>query len=1372
MLKSLHSNFLSLPGDFWSKSQYLTFPALHQLADRAALHAPKDEAVRKLFSGFNTSDLSRARIYADAQSGQLAALELAQYLEDHYSDGLRYHTIAPEEFRSARTRLLADPESFVSANSAESVYPHYVPGRTYGYNVDWVRESLQGSARKLTAFSAGRTCDTAVLVGNGPSLRHVDFSLLRGQDVFISNYAIKHPELADLARGVAVTNYLVAEQEPYWFNLADCWKFFPFWLTNSVNADSSTILLNAVGGKLFFSPDVLRSVSWHSTVSYFWLQILYSAGYRKVVLIGFDNSYQQAPTLKEGDTIKQTDDDPNHFDPNYFKGKHWQAADTGKMADTYKIAKDFYEADGRVIVNATVGGKLEVFPRGQLERELHHSSPRRLHRRPTAETPKVAVATAFWSGDIKQAELHWKLLERLGANAAQHIYIFKHSREELPPVNLPRVTCLDIDSKYPDARSQPHPAGPNLCFVETLRLLAQTDYTHVFWMEPDCVPTAANWLDPFLKRLEQYPDEAVVGTGGGTVQPGKPHWKNHFCGCSLYNIARLTELDWDKYVSNELGVSFDIWLSVNLGYIELGPANDSDDADTIIYGSKRHDWKILRKPPALVTSMFEHWRPTKFLTPEKLEERLSWPAFSLYHAIKDDSMLRRLYKRLPRSASTIIINYNNERFLAQAIESALSQDSNAAAYEVIVVDDGSSDSSREIISSFGNRIQPILLNHGKLNANHNQQRALKEGLRRASGEIILLLDGDDVFYPPKLQSVLDSFDDPDVVLVQHVVDLIDGDGQSMNKQFRAFPADQVTPALYQKTGRVNFYQGTSGLSFRRSYLRAQLHHLSVNGHDGTWLDVRLSRFAPHFGKVLSRGLALGAWRRHAASDSIRSDNVAERVKSHEQWYDSVATQSGLPAVPFAWKTHTALLGPHPREHQAHFDETNALSVFLQRVTQKGVMLDVGAHEGFALEPFLSAGWKIWAFEPDVTNRSKLEKRLNAHRNKANVTLDTRCVTKESTSNLAFYRSEESTGISGLSAFRDSHRVAQRVDSVSLSDYFKGQEMPEVDFLKIDTEGHDLFVLQGFPWDRNKPRVIECEFEDLKTKPLGYTTKDMADFLVGKGYTVYVSEWHPILRYGQRHDWRCLQKFPCELACEEAWGNLLAFSEAPDEGQLTDAIKSVMKAHGSAVPTRRTPLSSPDFEHGRQFVKNGPREWLLRHDPRAQQQLIIANFSGHKTSNRSFVGLTTLESDQRVTVNISIGRIGSKPYEGSGKNVVLAPNQPQTLIVRHKFKEEHSGVKVQIDLKHCGAPQTTISMKHCVLLPAADGGVDSSPQGSSLAREANQFFREQHYAESTSLYAAAARTLGLKTFAFNARLSLRRLGISDKVTIEECLSRLA
>ena len=53
--------------------------------------------------------------------------------------------------------------------------------------------------------------------------------------------------------------------------------------------------------------------------------------------------------------------------------------------------------------------------------------------------------------------------------------------------------------------------------------------------------------------------------------------------------------------------------------------------------------------------------------------------------------------------------------------------------------------------------------------------------------------------------------------------------------------------------------------------------------------------------------------------------------------------------------------------------------------------------------------------------------------------------------------------------------------------------------------------------------------DSKTVPLGYKFDDLARFLADKGYAVFVSEWHPIVRYGIRHDWNRLTRYPCKLA---------------------------------------------------------------------------------------------------------------------------------------------------------------------------------------------------------------------------------------------------
>src|SRR5687767_9120832 len=110
--------------------------------------------------------------------------------------------------------------------------------------------------------------------------------------------------------------------------------------------------------------------------------------------------------------------------------------------------------------------------------------------------------------------------------------------------------------------------------------------------------------------------------------------------------------------------------------------------------------------------------------------------------------------------SVLINNYNYARFLPDAIESALSQ--TYPAVEVIVVDDGSTDESAEVIRSFGTRIVPVLRPHG------GQGAALNAGASVARGDLLALLDSDDYFVPDKIERIVREFESrPEVVLFCH-----------------------------------------------------------------------------------------------------------------------------------------------------------------------------------------------------------------------------------------------------------------------------------------------------------------------------------------------------------------------------------------------------------------------------------------------------------------------------------------------------------------------------------------------------------------------------------------------------------------------------
>lgn len=96
---------------------------------------------------------------------------------------------------------------------------------------------------------------------------------------------------------------------------------------------------------------------------------------------------------------------------------------------------------------------------------------------------------------------------------------------------------------------------------------------------------------------------------------------------------------------------------------------------------------------------------------------------------------------------TILINnYNYGRFLGHAIDSALNQ--TYQNVEVIVVDDGSTDESHDVIRSYGKKIIPILKENG------GQASAFNAGFAASHGEIICMLDSDDLFHNCKVERVL------------------------------------------------------------------------------------------------------------------------------------------------------------------------------------------------------------------------------------------------------------------------------------------------------------------------------------------------------------------------------------------------------------------------------------------------------------------------------------------------------------------------------------------------------------------------------------------------------------------------------------------
>src|SRR5271155_517738 len=114
----------------------------------------------------------------------------------------------------------------------------------------------------------------------------------------------------------------------------------------------------------------------------------------------------------------------------------------------------------------------------------------------------------------------------------------------------------------------------------------------------------------------------------------------------------------------------------------------------------------------------------------------------------------------PPRVTVLVDSYNYGRFIEEAIESVLIQDFPAEQFEILVVDDGSTDDTAERVRKFGSRIQYLYKPNG------GQASAFNLGLQAAKGEIIGMLDADDYWLPGKLRRIVQEFDKhPDAGMV-------------------------------------------------------------------------------------------------------------------------------------------------------------------------------------------------------------------------------------------------------------------------------------------------------------------------------------------------------------------------------------------------------------------------------------------------------------------------------------------------------------------------------------------------------------------------------------------------------------------------------
>jgi hypothetical protein len=218
------------------------------------------------------------------------------------------------------------------------------------------------SVHRLNELKGKHKGQRAFIIGNGPSLKNMDLSILKDEKTFgLNRIYLLFDQIGFSSTYFVAINHLVIEQTAKEIvSKVPCPKIIDWGARKYFKLKDDIIYLKTYHEEPRFFTDITRGIWQGMTVTYVAMQVAYFMGFDQVILIGIDHSFRARG--KPNEIVTSQDQDDNHFTPDYFgKGFRWQLPDLEGSELAYRMAKFQYERTGREIIDATVGGKLQVF---------------------------------------------------------------------------------------------------------------------------------------------------------------------------------------------------------------------------------------------------------------------------------------------------------------------------------------------------------------------------------------------------------------------------------------------------------------------------------------------------------------------------------------------------------------------------------------------------------------------------------------------------------------------------------------------------------------------------------------------------------------------------------------------------------------------------------------------------------------------------------------------------------------------------------------------------------------------------------------------------------------------------------------------------
>lgn len=213
--------------------------------------------------------------------------------------------------------------------------------------------------KKYKNIHRGKRC---FILANGPSLLKINFSFLKDEiTIGMNRVYLLEKEIGFTPNYTACIDHVTQlKQFRNEYNNLNNICFYD-WNMRGLFSEKENIVFikNKFSPRFSVDPTKYR-VGNGKSVTYTCFQLAFYMGFQEVYLIGKDHNYNTS--LSAGVCIVSTGNEKNHFIKGYYKkGQVWDAPDYISEEFAYKITRKEFEKNGRIIKDATIGGKLEIF---------------------------------------------------------------------------------------------------------------------------------------------------------------------------------------------------------------------------------------------------------------------------------------------------------------------------------------------------------------------------------------------------------------------------------------------------------------------------------------------------------------------------------------------------------------------------------------------------------------------------------------------------------------------------------------------------------------------------------------------------------------------------------------------------------------------------------------------------------------------------------------------------------------------------------------------------------------------------------------------------------------------------------------------------